>query len=220
MKPEEIKQLKALRGDAEVSVAAGELDEAVHFLEQAERLAKADIDRLSNSQEIDSQEDREAATELVETYGVHGGVLRRKGDFSQALNFYRRGADLEDRLKLQSTYNRVNAIKWALRLGVSDSTTLSHEIKKTLHLLNEQTNELNGPRRRDAWAFSDVGDCQALLGDRDAALNAYKRFLELSDTEMPSSALDVLREIRQKLPAYSDPRTAVDAVVEFLEKAT
>src|SRR5262245_12367927 len=59
----------------------------------------------------------EIATELVEAWGVRGGLLRRLGESRAALDSYNEGAEVEKQFVPMSTYNRVNVVKYALLAG-------------------------------------------------------------------------------------------------------
>src|SRR5450755_2435307 len=87
------------------------------------------IDEYLSELDIDGDVADEAADpdvaspeDLAELWGIRGGILRRIGRVSEALNSYRRGAEVERLSELASTYNRTNALKLSL---VSGEATLA-----------------------------------------------------------------------------------------------
>jgi tetratricopeptide (TPR) repeat protein len=146
----------------------------------------------------------EVLDELVETLGALGGMQQRLGLLQEAARSYSDGALLEDKFNLQSTYNRLNAVKYYLLTG-----------EKTLHDLEPRINELAsyiGANLRagkilsdKGWAWADLGDCMALLGRQDEARQAYSTFIAKAEIKSPERTLDVLREIASSLQAAGDP---------------
>jgi tetratricopeptide (TPR) repeat protein len=219
---ERIEKAIDLREEAEGLIAAdepAELDEALVLLQSARRVLESDwkrLDAVEAGYELSELEKR-IVNELVETFGVTGGACRRKKDYKQALLWYQEGSHLEEKFRLSNTYNSVNTIKWGLKLGQATLSNLVSTIEATREALSKQVDEKSGPRRRDAWAWADLGDCRALLGDKKGAIEAYRRFVSLAGADDPESPLSVLREILPKLPVNHKATHAVKAIVDYLE---
>jgi tetratricopeptide (TPR) repeat protein len=212
--------MKDLRADAQGLVDSGnsgDLNEAIKILTEATTLAEPERARLEK--EGFPQTDRETGSELAETFGVAGGAHRRAKDFDKALSFYERGAVLEERFALPSTYNRANAVKWSIRMAQRGIDELTTRIASMRTQLAADVDEVSGERRRDAWAWADLGDCHALLGDAPDALRAYGRFVQLAGVDDPKSSASVLREIAKVLPKDTRAARAVGSVIEFLDGA-
>ena len=159
----------------------------------------------------------EIARELVEAYGARGGMLRRLDAADEALKSYREGASLEERFVQRSTYNRVNAVKFALLSGASSLEGLSAGIVHLETLLTRQLSE-DQELGDSGWAWADLGDCRALLGDVEGAERAYRTFVEKAGTNAPLATLDILRGILEQLELTKDPKaTAVAASLTALE---
>lgn len=164
-----------------------------------------------------SQGQIEIARELVEAYGARGGLQRRLNDPTAALESYREGASLEKQFVPQSSYNQVNAVKLALLSGAHALNDLDEEIRRLEALLTGQLAE-DQTRSDNAWAWADLGDCRALLGDVAGAEAAYRTFVEKARTNAPNTTLDVLRDIYEKLVQMGDPKAAsVSASLQALE---
>ena len=159
----------------------------------------------------------EIARELVEAYGARGGMLRRLGDSEAALESYRKGAEVEENLVHRSTYNRVNAIKLALLSGASSLDDLSGDISHLEKLLTRHFSE-HQELSDSGWAWADLGDCRALLGDVPGAESAYRTFTEKAGSSAPNATLEVLRQICDKLDQVGDSRAGdVRASLRALE---
>lgn len=145
------------------------------------------------------------ARELTEALGSRGGFLRRLGQVQEALNSYRQGTEIEEKFNPKSTYNRVNAVKFSLLFGLNKLDEIKHDIEKLERMLSEQLTtdqELSD----SGWAWADLGDCRALLGDVQGAERAYRTFTEKARSNAPITTLDVLREILVKLEESNDPK--------------
>jgi tetratricopeptide (TPR) repeat protein len=149
-------------------------------------------------------DENEVLNELVEALGSLGGMQQRLGLLKDAARSYSEGAHLEDRFNLQSTYNRLNVVKYALLTG-----------EQTLHMLAPRIDELarhiDANLRADTdlsdkgWAWADLGDCLGLLGRQEEARRAYSTFIAKAEIKSPERTLDVLREIASSLRASGDP---------------
>jgi tetratricopeptide (TPR) repeat protein len=151
--------------------------------------------------------DADAAAVAAELLGVRGGLLRRLGRESDALESYRDGALLEKEHDLPQTYDRTNAIKLALIVG---DTTLAqlHDELTSLQKVLERRLSTDERAADDAWLWADLGDVRLLLGDVQGAASAYRDFVAKARTESPVSTLTVLKEIADVLCAHGDPDAA------------
>lgn len=163
------------------------------------------------------------AGDAAEWFGVRGGLLRRIGELGRpevlqdALESYRRGAQIETKYGLSSTYNRANALKLALITGTA---TVAEERNDLVELHDVLARRLAADVQAadDAWLWADLGDVTLLLGDEREALSAYTTFAEKAQTRSPASTLSVLRALVAALKAHHDPdASAVEAAADRVE---
>jgi len=146
----------------------------------------------------------EVAVHAAELMGVRGGLLHRLGRPRDALASYRTGAMLETSHHLPQTYNRVNAIKRGLIVGVSDLIDLHDEIATARATLDKRLST-DETAADDAWLWADLGDLCLLLGEDDSAISAYRGFVARGRSDSPASTLAVLKEIVAALQEHGDP---------------
>ena len=186
-------------------------------LTEALEMLRSDAEEIGSSNPPLESAQKLILNELVEMFGARGGLLQRLGLLDEALNNYRQGAALEDRFALPSTYNRLNVIKQSLlqgetRLGVLEPQiqALATHIKSSL--------EADKSLSDQGWAWADLGDCLALLGNIEEAGKAYWTFIAKAEIKSPERTLDVLKEIAAKLEASADPDAGrLQKAVELLE---
>jgi predicted RNA polymerase sigma factor len=142
--------------------------------------------------------------ELVETFGARGGLLQRLGSLDEALDQYRQGAVLEDRFALPSTYNRINVVKQSLLQGETRLSGLEPQIRKLATYI-KTTLDADKSLSDQGWAWADLGDCLALLGNPEEARKAYLTFIAKAEIKSPERTLDILKEIAAKLKESADP---------------
>jgi len=142
--------------------------------------------------------------ELVETFGARGGMFQRLGLLKEASESYSEGAVLEQRFALPSTYNRLNEVKCLLLVGERRLRELEPQLRElAAHI---QTNLRADKSLSDSgWAWADLGDCMALLGNPEEARKAYSSFISKAEIKSPERTLDVLKEIASKLKESADP---------------
>lgn len=150
--------------------------------------------------------DHKALFAIVEVLGSRGGLLQRLGRTDDAQTSYEKGASLEHRFKLGSTYNRLNAVKSRIRSG-SRLESLLPDIQEIATTIDERIAVDQATRDR-GWTWSDLGDCRALLGEVERAKQAYTAFIARSETKSPKRALEVLRDIHASLERAGDPGAA------------
>ena len=154
--------------------------------------------------------------ELVETYGARGGMLQRLGFLKDASKSYSEGAVLEQKFDLPGTYNRLNAVKYSLLAGEARLGELEPRIRElAAHI--EASLLADKSLNDSGWAWADLGDCMALLGNVQEARGAYLTFIAKAEIKSPERTLDILKEIASKLGETADPdaprlRSAIDAL--------
>lgn len=151
-------------------------------------------------------DEAQVAEDLAETMGAMGGMLRRLGDERQAeaLQAYEDGADVEWDHGLSSTYNRLNTIKFRLLTGSANLAELKPTVQ-TLADLIEKSLRSDSTLSDSGWAWADLGDCHALLGNLSAAQEAYATFIEKAEIKSPETTLQVLNELAQTMKETNDP---------------
>ena len=110
----------------------------------------------------------------------------------------------------------MQAIKTALLTGDKHLEQLDSQIQ-TLATLIETNLRTNNTLSDSGWAWADLGDCFALLGNPDDARRAYTTFIAKAEIKSPERTLDVLKEIAVKLDESKDPdamrlRLAIDVL--------
>ena len=208
---------KLYRDIGDYDSALGELDSALQIL-----LDLFD-EKLMESKETLSPENKQrlVVAEIGETYGLKGGIYRRMHDDNSAYECYFEGSIYEnEKFGIESTYNQLNAIKFALLTQDIKVEELKDRVVKVLLTLTRQIDEIEGTRRMDGWAWADIGDCRTIIGDNEGAIRAYRRFMQLSGADAPKSSLSVLKMISDKLTEKNDPANeGVKSSIRFLEQA-
>ncbi len=137
---------------------------------------------LLNTMADDGSED--IAAEIADTYGMIGGIERRwalateGADRAEHLERSRQAYDdgfrHEDRLgsREPTTYNRINRIvaRVLARSSILADEQGDLDIYTELAIAEEMvTEQIDGPRKRDPWAYCDLLTIQLLSGGREAA---------------------------------------------------
>jgi hypothetical protein len=204
------------RRKGEAAARRGDDQEAEQAWITGLAVSEEGFDALSITPELEPGQARslnvDVAAEAAELLGVRGGLLRRLGQTTGALKSYRSGALLEKTHDLLQTYNRTNAIKLALIVGDKTLAQLHDEIAE-FRMSLERRLSTDVRAADDAWLWADLGDIRLLLGDTEAAAEAYRAFVAKAKTESPVSTLAVLRDIVTALNEHGDedaPRMAAD----------
>jgi tetratricopeptide (TPR) repeat protein len=159
----------------------------------------------------------EALGELVEVCGALGGMYQRLGRLDKALASYTDGALLEERFKLPGTYNRLNAVKYALLNGESRLSEVIPRIRELADLIDANIRS-NKSLVDSGWALADLADCLALLGRTDEAAQTYAKFVSKAELKSPERTLDVLQQIAAKLRSSADPDAShVESAIKVLQ---
>lgn len=154
---------------------------------------------------------------LADYYGRLGGAQRRDGQLPEALESYRRGADLEAEWQLDDSYNQTNKILLSLLSRAATLTELGDEISRVAELVRVQ---VDGTRRDQWWAWADLGLLRLLEGRLADALWAYDHFTEAGARPADyGSTLTVLRQVRAELsPAPPGLLDDVSVAIDRLER--
>ncbi|HEX6100387.1 MAG TPA: hypothetical protein VF432_29000 [Thermoanaerobaculia bacterium] len=142
--------------------------------------------------------------DLVEIYGALGGIHQRLESPVEASESYSRGAALEERFRHRGTYNRLNAVKSALLAGTQTLRASEPQLRALAAVIETQMQESVNVSD-SGWAWADLGDCLALLGDAEGARRAYAKFISKAETKSPERTLQVLETIAAKLRELGDP---------------
>lgn len=163
-----------------------------------------------------SEEAMPALRELVEVCGALGGLYQRLDMLDKALTSYSEGADIEERLDLRSTYNRLNAVKYLLLSGKVSSSEVIPKVRQLADLINANL-RADMSTGDSGWALADLGDCLALLGQVEEARQTYAKFIAKAELKSPERALEVLKKIASSMQMAQDPDARrVQVAVEML----
>jgi tetratricopeptide (TPR) repeat protein len=175
----------------------GNLDEAIGQQEKVVELLERQLEGLETDSEAIDDERVEAARRLADHCGRLGGIYRRAGRVEDAVRAYRQGMELEQRHRLDDSYNRTNWIAVQVLDDPERLPALSADIEAAVSLIAAQ---VEGPRRDQWWAWADYGLVN-LLGDRvPEARRAYDRFQRTGARRVDyESVLGVLRPLRDCL---------------------
>ena len=158
----------------------------------------------------------EVLHDLVEIYGAMGGLRQRQDQVAEGFLSYARGAALEERFELPSTYNRLNAVKCALLSGRQTLSATEPRLRALATLIEKQMQD-SSATSDSGWAWADLGDCLALLDDREGARRAYAMFISRAESKSPQRTLEVLQTIASKLRELRDPDVArLESAIEML----
>ena len=178
------KKATALRNRGQLDRALDTLDEAVRLLEGAPGHPPTD---------------REIRAELADTFGMTGGVLRRKGDLDAALTAYGKGRDIEVADK-QGTYNVSNVITLKIaQKGLSPADPdISADLQQTIDRLETDT---AGARGDEWWAWSDLAQFYLLHGEPAKARACYAKAISKTGAtaEEIRRHAQILGDLRDKL---------------------
>lgn len=207
----------ALRKAGREDVACEAYRAGVAALNDALEILRPETKQLAAMSPPQSGERGTLLGELVETFGARGGMLQRLGLLKDASDSYSEGAVLEQRFAIPSTYNRLNAVKYSLLAGEKKLRELEPQIQElAAHI--ETSLRANQSLSDSGWAWADLGDCLALLGNPEDARRAYSSFISKAEIKSPERTLDVLKEIASKLKESLDPDAPrLQAAIDVLQ---
>jgi tetratricopeptide (TPR) repeat protein len=188
-------------------------------LSESRELLRVEHDRLNTMSTPLPDEAASTLLELVETYGALAGMQQRLGLLDEALENYSIGATLEEQFNLPGTYNRLNAVRYALITGRDRLHSLTTKIQMLADLIERNVRADKG-LSDSGWAWADLGDCLALLGRSEEASRAYATFIAKAEIKSPERTLDVLSEIASSLRTSGDPEAqrVLEAVAALRSK--
>jgi len=163
-----------------------------------------DVEKLKTSSQPLPNDLTEALHELIEIYGALGGINERLGALDGSVESYSDGAFFEERFGQASTYNRLNAVKYALLTSSDPLRSYQSRIAGLADFIEASLRDDKALSDR-GWAWADLGDCLALLDRTSDATKAYATFIAKAEIKSPERTLDVLKKIASKLHSNKDP---------------
>jgi len=201
------------------SMDNGELSVAIEQQNQAVEIRRQELARLDNDSPTLADERREAAHRLSDYLGRLGGMYRRADLIPDGIDAYRDGKDIEQKYRLDDSYNLTN---WIVLQLVDDPTrlkALTGEINQAIALIQVQ---VEGPRRDQWWAWADLGQLCLLDRRPREARDAYERFQQAGPRRVDyQSVLAVLDSLQEQFMA-SEPDLAADLddTIKYLQSAS
>jgi tetratricopeptide (TPR) repeat protein len=211
---------RTLRDQGLYREAAGLLQQAIDLLSDPVKSAREAIPPGVPA----SPDVRDVATELADCWGSLGGVLRREADalrgaqrfdeatarYHAAIAAYDRGLSLEqdDRFRIANSYNLVQRVVVPVLTspGSLNDQGLQHTLREIGSAIQRQ---IDTTRPGDAWALSDLGLVQLLMGEEAAANETWNRMDDLQpQRNVYTSGLPVLEALATALPELQPVRRA------------
>lgn len=222
-----LEDVQSLKGSASANSTFGDYDEALADLERAIQSLLSELEDIER-QELISTESKEnrrhkLARQLADSYGMVGGVYRRKAkkdksNLDMSILMYDKGCELENdkSYNIQNSYNLTNSIVVRVLKDPRNLTTQEARIRDAIETIQKQ---VEVKRRGEWWAWADLGQLYLLSGKSKEALQSYEKF---KSTGAPSkdyeSAIDVLAELEQVLATTnSHISEAISEVIQFLK---
>lgn len=208
-----LEEVRALKEGARTDTLRGKYNEALDSLKTA-------IDLLSSELENAEEDPRELAIQLADCYGMAGGVCRRMGNLDESIKMYDTGYKYESNrsYKISSSYNLTNRIVIRILKDTDNLITLKTTIKEAAEIVQKQVER---KRRREWWAWADLGELYLLCGESKEALRAYEMFTHSGAREPDyESQISVLNELASVLKSVNaSVSEAILKAIEYLEKA-
>lgn len=207
-----------LRDDNEFGKARTLIEKAIERLEKTfGELEGLDAGALN---EVQLEALRFVAQELADAHGIAGGLCRRlysdqlHAGLQDTIRHYERGAELESRYEIPSSYNLVNYIVSRVQNGES-TTSMKDLTKKAAERVAQL---VLGPKRGDWWALADLGLISSLNFNEVGANESYS---ELKKSKAPKwvfeSITRVINEVANKLVSSVEMEDRLVAAI--LQKA-
>jgi tetratricopeptide (TPR) repeat protein len=208
-------QIKELQKQAQLDRKRGDALRKANREAEAVTAYEAGSAKLSKGLEVldaaSWQKSSDLVAERAEMLGSLAGFAERiyssedtARGYEKALARYEEGAKVERDFQLASTYNRVNEIKYRLLSGQRKLSDIEPEIRMTANSLANAL-RTNQTLSDSGWAWADLGDCWALIGQLDEASRAYATFIAKADIKSPERTLDILTKIAKELDRHQDP---------------
>lgn len=202
-----------LRARSLVEDRNGRTGEAVRLLDEAVAALESHLGRIEGDAPA-TEAERRVASELAETYGLLGGIHRRRGALEHAVAAYDRGRSYEaaDRYQLESTYASLN---WVVTSVIADPASLEGEGEvagELGRLRRGLARRTEGSEAFDPWLEGDVALAAVLSGE--SGEDAWRSFLRSA----PVSAVEAYAATIAKLSELDTPcRAALVASLTALQ---
>jgi hypothetical protein len=174
------------------------------------------LGELEADAEAADDERVEAARRLADHCGRLGGIYRRAERIGDAVRAYRQGMELEERHRLDDSYDRTSSIELQVLDDPERQPELSTDIEDAISLVAAQ---VEGLRRDQWWAWADYGLVSLLGGRAPEARRAYDRFQKIAARRVDyESVLGVLRPLQDRLaPSRRSLAAAFTRTIHTLE---
>jgi|SRR5215470_7907226 len=202
--------------------------EAIEQQREAVRILAQEFASLPQDSPALTDERKEYAHRLSDNWGKLGGIYRRaamvakeidRADMiAKAIDAYERGKEIEQENGLDDSYNLTNWIVLQVLDDPARLPGLRKEIEGAIDLIQVQ---VQGPRRKQWWAWADLGLLYHLDGRVKEARLAYRRFEQAGARPADyRSVLDVVRPVKERI-APSEPHIAAGMAetIQALESA-
>jgi len=136
--------------------------------------------------------------ELADCLGILGGMLLKQGRVAEAIEAFREGRNLEMKggYQLGLTYNSVNYLV-ALVMD-SGWETLKESLSSVSEIIDKLRKRTAGSAVNDIWAWADLGMCELLNKNLEAAKSAYTMASKLANAQERRSMFDRLLLVKAK----------------------
>jgi tetratricopeptide (TPR) repeat protein len=203
-----LNEVKGLKNDAKLLRDIGDTDGAVDVLSRA----IANVEAASTGT-LSSDESSRLKAQLADLWGMKGGVYRRAGKLSDALQSYETGLGYES----GDSYNLTNSLILQVLI---DPTRLEQLKPKVEAARDEVERQIRTHRSGQWWAWADLGLLEVLSGREEQAFAAYKNFgmtgARASDYD---STIAVLQELANRFAGNNEPvRTSLLRTVDLLKR--
>lgn len=197
MAQSQLEEARALKKKATALRNRGQFERAKDALDEAIRILEAVVAEQADSDVTG----KEVRAELADSHGMKGGVLRRMHALDAALEAYKAGRKVEKQDNL-STYNLSNVITLSIlhEQRSPRDPALHADLQAAIQHLRQ---EVEGPRRDEWWAWSDLAQFYLLDGQLDDARACYAEAISktgASADEITRHAT-ILRELAQNTAA-------------------
>jgi tetratricopeptide (TPR) repeat protein len=204
---------------ARLDSSSGRYPEAIEQQREAVRILEQEFASLKQDSPALADERKEYAHRLSDNWGRLGGIYRRAGMIAKAIDAYAQGKEIEQGNGLDDSYNLTNWIVLQVLDDPARLPGLRKEIEDAIALIQVQ---VQGPRRKQWWAWADLGLLYHLDGRVKEAWQAYRRFEQAGARPADRrSVLDVVRSVKERI-APSEPQIAAGMAetIQALESAT
>jgi tetratricopeptide (TPR) repeat protein len=203
---------------ARLDSSRGKYPAAIEQQDEAVRILAQEFASLPQDSPALTDERKEYAHRLSDNWGKLGGIYRRADMITEAIEAYEKGKEIEQENGLDDSYNLTNWIVLQVLDDPARLPGLRKEIKGAIDLIQVQ---VQGSRRKQWWAWADLGLLYHLDGRVKEARQAYRRFEQAGARPADCrSVLDVVRPVKERV-APSEPQIAAGMAetIQALESA-